>query len=109
MIKSTVLNAIVIRPALLYGRSGSLFNFLFKPAYEGTVKWYGGPGQRMSFLHTDDLAQLYLLVAERAPILGGLIFDAANDCTESMDDIIRRLIQISGAQGPEYAAPSNGK
>ena len=46
VIKSTVVNGIVIRPVLLYGRSGSLMTMLFKSAYEGTVKWWGEPGQR---------------------------------------------------------------
>lgn len=109
VIKSTTLNGIVIRPAMVYGRSGSLLNYLFKPAYEGTVKWFGEPGQRISFVHQDDLAELYLLVAERAPILGGQIFDAANDSTEGMGDIIRKLIQLTGAKGPEYLTPTNGK
>ena len=108
VVKSAVVNGIVIRPAMVYGRSGSLLNFLFKPAYEGTVKWYGAPGQRVSFVHQDDVAELYRLVAEQAPILGGQTFNAANEATEGMDDIIRKLIELTGAKGPEYVAPNNG-
>jgi nucleoside-diphosphate-sugar epimerase len=46
---------------------------------------------------------------ERAPAIGGLIFDAANDFTESVEDILSNLVRVSGAQGPyELREPTNG-
>lgn len=107
VIKSTVVNGIVIRPVFLYGRSGSLLAMPFQSAYEGTVKWWGKPGQQCCFIHQDDLGELYRLVTERSMLLKGLIFDAANDFTESMDDIVAKLAKISGAKGIEYVEPQN--
>jgi len=108
VITNSDVNGIVIRPALVYGRSGSLLAPLFKKAYEGKVSWYGAPGGRYAAVHTDDLAELYVLVAEKALIAGGKIFDAANSFTESVDDILQRLVEVSGAEGPyEYITPSN--
>jgi len=102
------LNGIVIRPALLYGHSGSLFVPLLKSASEGKVAWYGTPGGRYALIHPDDLANLYLLAGEKAAIAGGRIFDAANDMTESTDDFLKKLVEVSGAQGPyEYLEPTN--
>lgn len=105
--KSTVLNGIVIRPALLYGRSASILGLLFKSAQEGRVKWFGTPGGRYALIHQDDLGELYHLVAEKSAILGGQLFDAANDFTESVDDILQKLVQVSGASGYDYIPPTN--
>lgn len=107
VIHNTVLNGIVIRPALLYGRSGSLLAPLFKSAHSGKVAWYGRPGGRYALIHCDDLAEMYLLAAEKAAIATGQIFDAANDFTESTDDFLQKLVEVSGAEEPfEYIEPS---
>ena len=105
--KNQILNGIVIRPALLYGRDGSLLAELFKSAAEGLVKWAGTPGGRFALIHVDDLANIYVRAAEKAPILGGTVIDAANDLTESVDDVLQKLVKVSGAKGYEYSTPTN--
>jgi nucleoside-diphosphate-sugar epimerase len=110
VINDSGVNGIVVRPALLYGRSGSLTAKLMKSAREGRVAWYGTPGGRYALIHCDDLADLFLRVAEKAQMIGGNIFDAANDHTESVDDMLQKLVEVSGAQGPyEYVQPKNGE
>ncbi len=110
VVTESTLNGIVIRPALLYGRSGSLLASLFKSAYQGKVAWFGGPTDRYALIHCDDLANLYLLATERAQLVKGQIFDAANDFTEGLDDLLKKLVEISGASGPhEFVKPSNRK
>ena len=109
VINDKILNGIVIRPALLYGRSGSLLAPFFKSASEGSVWYPGTPGGRFALIHTDDLADLYVRAVEKAAICGGLIFDAANEQTESVDDVLATLVKVSGANKPyEYRNPSNG-
>ena len=101
-------NGFVIRPALLYGRSASLLAPFFKSASEGDVWYPGTPGGRFSLIHTDDLADLYVRATEKAAICGGLIFDAANDITESVDDVLAALVKVSGASKTyEYRKPAN--
>ncbi|KAF8815759.1 NAD(P)-binding protein [Phlegmacium glaucopus] len=107
VINDKTLNGIVIRPALLYGRSGSLLAPFFKDASEGKVWYPGTPGGRFAFIHTDDLADLYVKAAEKAVLCGGLIFDAANDITESADDVLAALAKAAGAKGYEYRKPAN--
>ncbi|KAJ6505405.1 hypothetical protein C8R45DRAFT_972593 [Mycena sanguinolenta] len=107
IVRSTAVNGIVVRPALLYGRSASLFVSLFKSAAEGKVVCPGTPGGRFSLIHADDLADLYVRVAEKASLLGGKILDAANSQTESVDDLLAKLVQVSGAKSYEYRAPEN--
>ena len=109
VINDVNLNGIVIRPGLLYGRSGSLLAPFFQSACEGNVWYPGQPGGRFAVIHTDDLANLYVKAVEKAAICGGLIFDAANDQTESIDDVLATLVKVSGAKKPyEYRNPTNG-
>ncbi|KAK1235585.1 hypothetical protein PQX77_001178 [Marasmius sp. AFHP31] len=103
VVRSTTVNGIVIRPGLLYGRSGSLVGSLFQLASEGeTIKWPGTPGGRWALVHMDDIADLYLRASEKAPLIGGMIFDAANDFTESQEDILNALVKVTRAKGWEY-------
>jgi nucleoside-diphosphate-sugar epimerase len=108
VVKDQVLNGIVIRPGLLYGRNGSLLAPFFKDASEGSVWYPGTPGGRFAVIHTDDLADLFVRATEKAILGGGLIFDAANNQTESTDDVLAALVKVSGAQKPyEYRKPAN--
>ncbi|KAH7913323.1 hypothetical protein BJ138DRAFT_1099596 [Hygrophoropsis aurantiaca] len=101
-------NGIVIRPALLYGKTASLLSSLFEEASNGKVSWYGKPGGRFSLIHPDDLADIYVRAVEKAPIIGGLAIDAGNEYTESVEDFLQKLVQVSGAKGPyELVTPSN--
>lgn len=93
---------------MLYGYSGSLSASLFEKAETGKVEWYGKPGGRVSFIHPDDLADLYVKVVEKALLVGGMIFDAANDQTEGLDDVFERIFVLAGVKGlVTYAEPSN--
>ncbi len=110
IVTSTVVNGIVIRPSMLYGYSGSILSMMFQRAYKGKVSWFGTPGGRLAFVHADDLADLYLRAAEKAQLVRGQIFDGTNDFTESADELLEKLVQVSGAQGPyEYVQASNRK
>lgn len=107
VLTSTAVNGIVVRPSYLYGRSGSLTAILFGSAYKGRARWYGKPGGRASLIHQDDLADFYVRVIERGQLVKGLAFDVSNPVTESMDDILARLTEVSGAREPyEYVAPT---
>ncbi|THU97488.1 NAD(P)-binding protein [Dendrothele bispora CBS 962.96] len=106
LLNHEVLNGIVIRPTMCYGRSASLFSVIFEEARKtGKVRWPGKPGGRLSVVHQDDLADLYLRAAEKAQTVGGMAFDTANDVTESVDGILARLAQVVGVEGYEYKEP----
>ncbi|KAL0567991.1 hypothetical protein V5O48_014001 [Marasmius crinis-equi] len=99
---------IVVRPSLVYGKSMSVLAPLFQLASEGgTVRWPGTPGGRYALIHMDDLADLYVRAAEKAPLIGGIIFDASNDFTESQSDVLDALVRVSKAEGWEYRKPEN--
>lgn len=119
VVESTVLNGIVIRPSLVYGRSGSTSGIFFgkvkieedaaNGTRKGSVQWFGKPGMRMSTIHVDDLAEMYVKVMRKAALVGGVIFDAANDMMESYDDVLQRLmVLLTGEQGTiERVEPGN--
>ena len=110
VVTNTALNGIVIRPSLLYGRGGSLLGGLFKSALDGQVAWFGNPDDRWALIHTDDLAELFVLAAEKGQLVGGKIFDAANDFTESVDDVLKKLSELTSAdKPPQYLKPTNRK
>ncbi|KAJ7584609.1 hypothetical protein C8J56DRAFT_1090410 [Mycena floridula] len=101
---SIILNGIVIRPAMVYDRSGSLTALLFQ---ESSHAFAGTLGGRFALVHQDDLGDCYLRIAERAVTLGGLTFIASNDFTESTGDLLQMLAELVGVDGYEYRAPAN--
>jgi len=108
VINDKTLNGFVIRPGLMYGSAGPLLARFFQEASKGQVWYPGTPGGRLALLHTDDLGDIYVKAVEKSSLCGGLIFDAVNDHTESVDDLLAALIKVSGAKGPyEYRAPTN--
>lgn len=110
VVTNPAVNGVVIRPSMVYGYSGSILGMMFKRAYEGKVTWFGTAGARQSLVHADDLADLYLKAAEKATVVAGLIFVGANDFTESVDEILAKLVEVSGAEGSyEYIEPTNGE
>ena len=109
VLNSKVWNGIVARPGLLYGRGGSLVGPLFQSALNGKVQWPGTAGARINVIHCDDLANFYLLAAEKAHLIGGKVFAVVTETSESAEDLLARLAHISGAKSWELTPPSNCK
>lgn len=60
--------AIVIRPAIVYGRGGGMLAGFVQSAQEkGAAQYVGMGGNRWPFVHVDDLADLYAVTLEKAP------------------------------------------
>lgn len=104
---SGAVRGIVIRPGLLYGRGGSLFAPLFASAEKGNIVWPGAPGGQYATVHADDLADLYVRVVGHAAALGGLVFDATREHSESVDLLLLRMTEVSSAERYEYKKPTN--
>lgn len=68
-ISSSIVNGIIIRPSMCYGRSGSLWTGLFEQAGTGQISWPGTPGGAYATIHIDDLAELFLLAVEKVSYL----------------------------------------
>jgi nucleoside-diphosphate-sugar epimerase len=102
--KSRGMRAIVIRPALVYGRGGSLPAMLTKSARETGAARYVGDGQnRWPFVDVEDLAVLYALALEKAP--AGSLYNAAQGPAYRVVEVAEAASVGAGAKGKTQAWP----
>jgi nucleoside-diphosphate-sugar epimerase len=90
------LRGIVIRPGLVYGHGGSydIATLISRARARGRAGHLGSGGTTQSFIHVDDLAELYCLAVERAPhgaILHGVVGDI------SQRELARAVNRMLGA------------
>jgi nucleoside-diphosphate-sugar epimerase len=70
-----VIDVVIIRPALLYGGNGTIWNIFLDPIFNATktgaktVEAFGTPTTPITLVHKDDLADVYVRVVER---VGGI-------------------------------------
>ncbi|KAJ2491400.1 hypothetical protein IWW37_002284 [Coemansia sp. RSA 2050] len=100
---------IVLRPALVYGRNGGFFDRVFAGLIAGNIRLPGTLENNLSTIHVDDLAELYVKIAERAPVLKGQVLTAANRSSEPVQDIIRAVRRLAGKREIQVESyrPSN--
>lgn len=70
--------AIVIRPAMVYGRGGGLFTTFIESAKKDGAQYIGSGENRWTGVHVEDLADLYVLAAHQAPA-GTLLHGASGE------------------------------
>jgi nucleoside-diphosphate-sugar epimerase len=95
VIKSTAFDALVIRPGLVHGRSGSIFGIWFSQVEKGSVILINDDQTRVGPIHTDDLAEVYVTAVERIQVTKGQIFNLANRQTENVTDIIKAMARAA--------------
>lgn len=88
----------VIRPAMVFGRSGGVVAGFMKSAREeGAVPVVGDGENRWPFVQVDDLADLYLRMLEHAPA-GTLLFASAGESVR-VKDVAAAASRAAGAGG----------
>lgn len=132
--KSSSLITNVVRPSLLYGRSGSITAEWFASAHTGSLVAAVKQEARIATCHVDDCAALYALVAQKvrsvcgcrrtlavgapsltlytasqALLVHGIIFDASNAYPESLSTILTQLAVVAKAEGPKFTEPTDGE
>lgn len=108
IISSTIVQGIVIRPGLVYGKSGSVPGMLFEQAAsEKKISWPGVPGGRYATVHVDDLGELFRLAVEKYPLVKGLKIEGSNRSTESVDLLLSRVAELAGIEGYSYKKPES--
>jgi nucleoside-diphosphate-sugar epimerase len=95
---------IVIRPALVYGRGGSIPRMLAQSAREtGAARYVGDGRNRWPFVDVDDLAQLYVLALEKAA--PGSLYNAAHGPSYCVREVAEAASIGAGAKGKTQAWP----
>ncbi|KAG8908767.1 hypothetical protein FRB99_003005 [Tulasnella sp. 403] len=97
----------VIRPAMVYGRTASLFGFPFETARKGDVVFPAREGAILASVHVEDLAEIFVKLAEKSFIVKGIVFDAANNYPERLSLVAEELKRASGAKSVKFVEPSN--
>jgi nucleoside-diphosphate-sugar epimerase len=102
--KDRGVRAIVIRPAVVYGRGGGMPKSFTQSAREtGAARFVGDGQSRWAFVDDDDLAQLYVLALEKAP--AGSIYNAAHGPAYRVREIAEAASIGAGAKGKTQAIP----
>lgn len=95
---------IVIRPALVYGRGGSIPAMLTKSAREtGAARYVGDGLNRWPFVDVEDLAQLYVRAVEKAK--PGSLYNASHGPSYRVAEVAEAASTGAGASGKTESWP----
>jgi nucleoside-diphosphate-sugar epimerase len=96
--------AIVIRPAIVYGRGGGIPASLVQAARQkGLVRFVGTGSNRWPQVHVDDLANLYVRALDAAP--PATILNAASGPSLRVLDVAEAASRAGGAAGRTESWP----
>jgi nucleoside-diphosphate-sugar epimerase len=96
--------AIVIRPAIVYGRAGGIpAGFVDSARKDGAARYVGDGENRWPFVHVEDLADLYLVALEKAP--PGTLLIAAHGPSHRVREVAAAASRGAGASGKIVAWP----
>jgi nucleoside-diphosphate-sugar epimerase len=102
--KGRGVRAIVVRPAVVYGRGAGMPRMLTQSAREtGAANFIGNGQSRWAFVDVDDLAQLYLLALEKAP--AGSLYNAAQGPSYAIGAVAEAASTGAGTKGKTQATP----
>ena len=102
--KDRGVRTVVIRPALVYGRGGSIPAMLTKSAKEtGAVRYVGDGRNRWPFVDVGDLAELYVLALDKAP--AGSLYNASNGPSYRVAEVAEAASIGGGAKGKTQSWP----
>ncbi|MBV6627881.1 MAG: NAD-dependent epimerase/dehydratase family protein [Rivularia sp. (in: Bacteria)] len=100
---------VVLRPGFMYGMDGhsSISAKWFEMAQKGKAVYHGNPEKGWSWVHVNDLARAYVMVAESAANLDNQVFCVADEQRYKCIEIMRACQSAAGYKGEiEIAAPS---
>ena len=94
----------VIRPAWVYGRESGYPSILVRTAGDlGHVPFVGDGGNHMTFVHVEDLADLYVLVLEKA--VPGTLYSGSVLPAVTVHDLAVAASKAGGADGKTFSWP----
>ncbi len=93
----------VVRPGMVYGGKRGIISQYFHSAQEkGAVAYIGDGENRWPLVHVDDLAQLYLLIAQKRK---GGIFHGVDGGAVKVKELARAVSEVAGKAGAVQSIP----
>lgn len=102
---------VVVRPGFMYGNDGynSVSSDWFAMAEAGEGIYRGDREKGWSWIHIDDLAEAYLLIAEAGRSIDGELFCLADEQRPQCVDVMRRCMAAAGYTGEiRFEGPLEG-
>jgi UDP-glucose 4-epimerase len=97
---NSLVDGVVVRPGYVYGGTGKSIAHMAWENDGSVIRIVGSPLKRFGWIHVEDLAALYAVVAEASPaIVGGEVFHGVDDTRVTHGEIVRALAQVSGFKG----------
>ena len=93
----TQLRTLVLRPGCVYGGAGGLTVPWFASAVAGEVEMVGDGTNCWSTVHVDDVAEAYVLAAERAP--GGEALNISDGTNPRVGEMVAAVAAAAGIPG----------
>jgi len=90
--------ATVIRPGVVYGRQGSLTAMWFGSLLGGKNQFPGSGHHSWSFVHVNDIADLYVKAAEKRDLIRGEVFNGTSQ-SEKVADCLAAAARAVGFKG----------
>lgn len=91
------LRTVVLSPGCVYGGAGRLTNMWFSSAQEGSVEIVGQGQNRWAMVHYRDLAQAYLLAAEKE--LSGVVLNVTDNTRYTVEEMALAAAQAAEIPG----------
>lgn len=91
------LRTVVVRPGCVYGGSGGLTGLWFQSASGGKLERIGGGDIYWSLIHVDDLAQAYVMIAEKE--LTGITLNICDDSSYTVRQMTDAIAKITSSKG----------
>jgi len=110
VLKSTVVNGVVVRPAFVFGKKSKHFVNFFADALSGKIVLTNGGDIKWSEVHIDDLVDGYKRIVEAPPsVVSGQIFHFADDSRYSLLQIAETFGRVAGYKGDIVIAPTTNR
>lgn len=105
VLEAAGLRGLATRPAIVHGRGGGLIDGAVREARQtGRVMQIGTGNNLLSFVHVDDLADLYRLMLDKQPAAGTLLV-VADEPYVSQKALLRSLSLAAGLGGEVQQMP----
>lgn len=97
------IRTVVLRPSLVYGHNRGIIGGIIEDAQKtGEINYVGDGENRWPTVHVEDLADLYVLAAEKAP-QGGTLFNASHGPSIKVKEVAQQIAKSLGT--PDKVRP----